>query len=95
MKGPTSCRPMMFHPAIDPIAHKLSALPQVGAMNPLGKRLPKPTMVHNQYQHGIGQGTKPQKHSNLQSHILHQPAQPKVVCPILRTVVPRTTPLPF
>jgi hypothetical protein len=38
-------------------------------------------MVHSQYQQGLGQGTKPQQHSNLQSLIPHQPAQPKVVCP--------------
>jgi hypothetical protein len=33
-------------------------------MTPSGQWLPKIATVHNPYPHGLGQGTKPQQHSN-------------------------------
>jgi hypothetical protein len=60
-------------------------------MTPSGKWLPKIAMVHNPYQHGLGQGTKPQQHSNQWSLIPHMPVQPKVVCTFLPGLQHRRT----
>ena len=67
MKTLTSCKPQMLLLAIDHTAHNLSVVrhPQAGVILHQGKRLPRTSMDHIQYQQGLGQGTKPQEHSNL------------------------------
>jgi hypothetical protein len=75
----------MFHQALDLTGDKLLATyhPRARAMTPSGKWPPKITTVHNQYQHGLGQGTKPQQHSNQWSLIPHMHVPPQECTPSL------------